>query len=672
MTVAFQRKTSPAIMRFCLFFTAFYLYVLLRIDTSLFYHAQGMIPFPVFYRGAVFFKGFPAYPGGLIEYASAFCYQFFYYPYLGSLIITSVALLICLVTGKFVAAMGDTRFRAVIFIPAVLILIVYSRYRICLNTCLALLAALLFLWLFLATARRRTSLRLTVFLFSSIILYYIAGGGFLLYAVLCGIFELNSERIPRGLPRSKRANINNKKTLTIEDSPQNPAGSLQLLVKRNYAVGLSFFLAAVVFPFVAGRYIFQIDLNEAYLRILPFHPESYAAQSWAARLLYVFFPVAALWLPLQQPLTAALRQRFAKGGVSESGKKTGGEVPGPSLTNTRSFLYESGLLFLLAGVIIVSQFDRDIQTALRINSFARQQMWDQVLVEARRLPGEKFSLLISHDVDNALYHTGRLAYDLFSYPQSYPQALKALSTLNYGFGGHTSFAMAELPRIRETFFRLGLVNLSELTSYVGLELNENPANLKNLFYINAAKGYTGAARINLCALSKDPITGGWAESQLHSFDKDPVMSADKTVQYVRSVMPSNDFVEQFTLEDLLLDLLKKNKQNQMAFEYLMAHYLLSFKFDKIAQHIHRLNDFDYPGIPALYEEALLIRMNESREQVDLHGRKIREETEQRFRRFIHLVNLHKQNDQQALGTLEKEFGNSYFFYCIFGHSGKTR
>ncbi|MBN2287880.1 MAG: T9SS type A sorting domain-containing protein [Candidatus Glassbacteria bacterium] len=40
-------------------------------------------------------------------------------------------------------------------------------------------------------------------------------------------FELNSERIPRGLPRGKRANINNQKISTIEDSPQLAAGSLQ-------------------------------------------------------------------------------------------------------------------------------------------------------------------------------------------------------------------------------------------------------------------------------------------------------------------------------------------------------------------------------------------------------------------------------------------------------------
>ncbi len=43
-----------------------------------------------------------------------------------------------------------------------------------------------------------------------------------------GVFESGSERIPRGLPRGKRANGEHYYSLWIEDSPQVYCGELQI------------------------------------------------------------------------------------------------------------------------------------------------------------------------------------------------------------------------------------------------------------------------------------------------------------------------------------------------------------------------------------------------------------------------------------------------------------
>ena len=623
------------IIRFSIFFILFYLYIWLRIDPGLFYHGHGMIPFPVFYLGADFFKGFLGYPAGLIEYVSAFLSQFYYFPALGSLIITAVAVLICLITGQFIAAMGSTRFRAVIFVPAILLLMVYNRYFHGIDIGLGLLVSLFFTWIYLLTARQRAIFRSVVFLVSSVILYYTAGGAFLLYAALCTIFEF--------------------------------------LTKREPLVGLSYILFALFIPYAAGIYIFKVGITEAYMRILPFHPESYSRPSTAAWTLYIFFPVAALWIALWRPFAAALGWRPATESLAESGKEKsspGINSPDYYRINKRKFLYESLVLLLIAGTAVLLPFERNIKTSLRINSFARREMWPQVLEEAPRLAREKHSILINHDVNNALYYTGRLPYDMFSYPQTYPQSLKALFTLNFGFGSLANeFSNAELPRISDTFFRLGLVNVAELAAFVALELIECPAIVRQLFVIHIVKGNKEAARVCLNALSRDLIFGKWAQRQLSRLESDPLMSNDELVQYTRSVMPVSDYVEQFTVENLLLDLLHHNKQNRMAFEYLMAYYLFSYKFDRIAQNISRLDDFDYPDIPLLYEEAILIHINETGEEVDMHGRKISDDTVQRFRRFCNLANLYSQNSPEAFDILVKDFGNSYFFYCLFGYSG---
>ena len=71
-------------------------------------------------------------------------------------------------------------------------------------------------------------------------------------------------------------------------------------------------------------------------------------------------------------------------------------------------------------------------------------------------------------------------------------------------------------------------------------------------------------------------------------------------------MIGRDFVAKLELESLLLRLLKRNRHNRMAFEYLMAHYLLTDKLEKLVANLYRFGDFDYPQLPRHCQEALII------------------------------------------------------------------
>ena len=77
-----QNMGGPA--RSLLFFIFFYLYLWLGVDLHLIYHGGGVITnFPPFYKDWAFFREFVTYPGGLVEYISAFLSQFLYYPCAG-------------------------------------------------------------------------------------------------------------------------------------------------------------------------------------------------------------------------------------------------------------------------------------------------------------------------------------------------------------------------------------------------------------------------------------------------------------------------------------------------------------------------------------------------------------------------------------------------------------
>ncbi len=615
--VIYHRRMSLEIIRFAIFFVLYYLYVWLRIDPSLIYHGYGMLPFPFFYQGWEFFKEFLGYPGGIIEYISTLFYQFYYFSYLGSLIITVVAILICILTGKFIASIGNNRFRVVIYIPAILLLMVYNKYYHCLTISLGLLASLCFLWIYLLIAQRKAILRLSVFLISSIILYYIGGGSYLLYALLCGIFEF----------------LNKQKRFT----------------------GLLYIFSGFFFPYIAGIYVFEVNITDAYMRISPFHPESYMKPLILALLLYIFFPLAAIWFSLWHP--AVKKSLKPEADTIPSGK----DIPDYSRISKRKFFYESLVLFAIGAVIILVPFDRNIKTALRINSFSCREMWNQVLKEARKIPIERYNILINHDVNKALYYTDRLLYDMFSYPQN-PVALLNLGSSEWGRRKNIPILYAELPKISDTYFRIGLVNYAEHTAHLSMDLiGEHPTTLRQLIFIYLAKGNTQAARIYLNQLSKDLVFGRWAKKYLRQLDKDPLMSSDKLVQHARSVITTVDNVRAFTIDKYLLDLLH-NKKNRMAFEYLMAYYLLTFDFEKIADNIHRLDDYNYPDIPRHYEEAIFVYMTEKGEEVDLYGRKISQNTIQRFQRFTYLANRYSNNMKEGINVLRREFGDSYFFY----------
>ena len=92
MANSFRKLTSQNLGRpiqSFIFFILFYLYLWLEVDPRLIYHGGGMITnFPVFFRGWVFFQQFIAYPGGPVEYLSAFLSQLFYYSWAGALIVT--------------------------------------------------------------------------------------------------------------------------------------------------------------------------------------------------------------------------------------------------------------------------------------------------------------------------------------------------------------------------------------------------------------------------------------------------------------------------------------------------------------------------------------------------------------------------------------------------------
>ena len=626
------------------FFVLFFLYLWLVVDLRLIYYGADTITnFPVFYRGWDFFRDFIVYPGGPVEYLSAFLSQFFYIGWAGALVVTLQAWLICVCVDVFIKTINADRIRCIRFAPPILLLILYTRYTYHFVTIAALLAALFFVCLYLIITKKSGSLDLLSFLSLSAILYYLAGGAYLLFAVLCVIYEL--------------------------------------LFRRRVRFGLLYLLFAAVIPYVGGFLLSGISIVEAFTDLLPVSPkiliyETRKRMVETVYLLYLLLPAASLGLGLwrilaKSPPLSPSRNGEPKAGPDKLGRKLKkkprrrasdageGIISWYFRSSKTKWVIESSLLLVIAGSIVFPANDNKLKTLLQADYYAYHRMWPQVIKAFHRYPN---SFLIVNAVNRALYHTGRLSSDMFSYPQ-HPDTLFLTSKEH----------LIAHWRKTDVFIDLGVMNMGEGALAESMErLGERPVILKRLALINMVKGNVGAARIYLGALSKTLFYDDWADNYINSLEADPNLSTDDRIQNLKSLMLKEDYgFTHYEPERILMALLEKNRKNNMAFEYLMAWFMLTGQLDKFVHNLDRLDDFNYGAIPRHYEEAILIYEVLTGSKVNLKGRHISQGTLQRARSFSAITarfprRNNKEANMQAMLATAADYGDTYFFYYNFG------
>ena len=221
---------------------------------------------------------------------------------------------------------------------------------------------------------------------------------------------------------------------------------------------------------------------------------------------------------------------------------------------------------------------------------------------------------------------------------------------------------------------LGDVNESEHQAHEALSTwGEQPQVLLHLAYCKLVKGQTEAARTCLAALSGDLVYGGEARELLRRMDEDPLLRADPQIAHWRSIMLTEDRpVAWPVLLDRCQQLLARNPRNRMAFEYLMAAYLLRLELGNLAGEMHHLRDLGYDHIPRHYEEGVLLFEKENGRQVDRGGLAISRASLQSFADFSEALGAAERRPDAPGGVpaaLVRRFGQTYYFYYHFGSPG---
>ena len=194
-------------------------------------------------------------------------------------------------------------------------------------------------------------------------------------------------------------------------------------------------------------------------------------------------------------------------------------------------------------------------------------------------------------------------------------------TLTLQFESLTATAQRVPLECGDILFDLGRINESQHMAYEALELfGERPHTLQRLVYLHAIKGEPDAARRFLAVLERSLVHRRWARDCLQQLDADPTLAGVPVVASRRALMVERDFTGRLDLETMLGQLLERNPRNRMAFEYLMAYYLLTRRIDKMVANLHRFDDFGQARLPRHCEEAIVIHLDDDRLASDRSGR----------------------------------------------------
>ena len=582
------------------------------IDPKLIYFAHGKYLYhSVHVPGMTYFKSVIALPGNIDELLAAYLSRFFHFSWAGTCILTTLAGLLYLATRRFLTAIEAGQVHWLCYVPCILLLMQYGQYYHHLDGVIAVILGLLLFCTYSLVAPGKVLLRTSLFLILAVAGYMISQETGLLCILACGFYELTGT--------------------------------------KGRAAGFAYLALALLIFLLSSPWVFKLGLLEGPFSAMHLEPDPAKRGAFLYLALFLFFPLVGFGSLLF--------------GVFAAKRRLPGTRISQLMANYRSsklkHLVSPLVLLVIVSACLFSTHAGVLRSKLRIEYFASNRMWSHLLEETHKIPLQEYNIFICHDANRALYHTGRLMYDLFSYPQL-PYLLVLTSQLKVN---------ASCIKRSELLYEMGDMNRAEHYAHDSLELVEyNPEALKLLAKITVAKRQPDSARVFLNLLREDFLHREWADHYLTKLEEDPFLTSDMEVRHARASMPIADAVTMLnTGYTYFAPLLKSNAHNRMAFEYYVTSLLLANQYDLVAGAASALGNYDYPlgTIPRHFQEALLVSRHASDGVPDAEDPRLDVGNIEKFNDFVRRIPEYPSKDE-AGESLAGDFGDTYYYYSYFG------
>lgn len=262
-------------------------------------------------------------------------------------------------------------------------------------------------------------------------------------------------------------------------------------------------------------------------------------------------------------------------------------------------LIETVALAIAGTAWVRACFDEKTYELLEYDYLLRTEQWDKIVEKAE---AKQASLPMSVCIVNlALSERGQLADRLFEFYQHGGDGLIPEFALNMV----TPIAPAEV------YYRLGMVNECERYMFEAQEAIPNYRKsgrlTQRIVDCQIINGQYAVARKQLHLLQKAPVYRQWAESRLAMLGNEEAINADPVYGKLRKLRQrKQDFLYSDKEIDQMLGLLfMQNKQNKMAYEYLVCYDLLQGDLEHFMRYYALGRFVDYDHIPRPFQEVLI-------------------------------------------------------------------
>ena len=288
---------------------------------------------------------------------------------------------------------------------------------------------------------------------------------------------------------------------------------------------------------------------------------------YAAWLSAVILPLIARFFKIQGPLceTVAFQSRF-------------------KVLSARVWRCYQCLTFLLVAVvmdiIVWNNSNFKAERVMQYDFMARHQQWNRIL---QTINTEKPNNQIGVTVQNlALAMNGMLLERMADFNQN-------------GIAGLLpdvkTDATSPLPTA-EAFYQLGMINVAQRTVFEAqeaiLDFQKSGRCYKRLAQTNLINGNYAVARKYLTALQKTLFYREWANETLLLLGNEEAIAKHPEYGHLRQWAYKNDFYfSDHTTPEMLEDLYSHNADNRMAYQYLLAYYMLTGDRERFNQFMSK-------------------------------------------------------------------------------------
>jgi hypothetical protein len=595
--------------------------------------------FPVpFLAGTAFFHRYSRVVGGPVEYSANLFSQTYSRHWAGVLAFTLLALAAWAIARGILRRFSSRSCNWPAAAFPVILLILASRYMAVLNI-LPMVAGLAAAWLYMALCEKphngwAQSAVVVLFLIASIPLYYLLASGFLYLCAMCALFEL--------------------------------------LIRKRPVWCLAWIAFGAAVPYGMSYVYYEPGIAGRYFRWMTMPPRDTITTGLIAAM-YLFAPVGAVVAFLIGRFSSSQRPPYRKAATSRKSKLLRRDMTPASRTKTARIVDRFTTRSRRAAQVV--GFAALALLALRLVALHFDKsgwIYADYLLDGGRPEEALASLAQSPDNSDpvrfltlyALARTGRLPWEMFHYPQlASSDALLLRDTI-----WDTVPCVADWRS--DLYLELGRISESQRWAHEALAAEgETPRVLERMALVYILSGNPEGAKTFVRALEKVPFQAARAWRYLAALDRDPGMRADPLVARIRPLMLYNDYFGSWSTEQILQQCLETNPSNRMAFEYLLAHYLLTSDMKGFGSLAPRLKDF-YRDLPTHVQEALLIYRQENGSlPPGIDGSAIHSQTAARCQSYFQLMaQLQNGPAEDAAKAHAPAFGETYWFFWTFGRT----